>query len=249
MSKVPVLELRGVHAHYGPVHALKGVSLEVHPGEVVALLGANGAGKSTTLRTVMGLLRSSTGDIHLEGRSIVGLEPHRVVTRGIVMVPEGRHIFPNLTVRENLVMGGYSRRDREELEGSRRRVFDLFPILEQRQQQAASSLSGGEQQMLAISRALMASPRLLLLDEPSLGLAPLLVRSIFRVIKELAEQRVTILLVEQNVRQALRVADRAYVLEVGRLVHEWTREELMQEEASHGEFAGKRQPCSVRGRP
>jgi branched-chain amino acid transport system ATP-binding protein len=237
----PLLEVRDLHAHYGHVHALRGVSLQVRTGEIVALLGANGAGKTTTLRTIMGLLRPTSGEVVLEGRSIVRLEPHQVVAKGVVMVPEGRRVFPNLTVEENLRMGGYTLTDRPTLLANLRTVYELFPVLAERRGQLGSSLSGGEQQMLALGRALMVSPKLLLLDEPSLGLAPLVVRSIFRVVRELAGRGVTILLVEQNVRQALRVADRAYLLEVGRLAHEGTSAELMEEASIRKAYLGVQQ--------
>jgi branched-chain amino acid transport system ATP-binding protein len=235
-----LLELDEVHAHYGRVHAVKGVSLQVRPGEIVALLGANGAGKTTTLRTIMGLLRPTEGDVRLEGRSIVGLRPYQVVARRVAMTPEGRRIFPNLTVEENLKMGSYVVQDRASALESLATVYELFAALEPRRGQLGTSLSGGEQQMLAIGRALMASPRLLLLDEPSLGLAPLVTRSIFSTITELAGRGVTVLLVEQNVRQALRIADRAYVLEVGRLAHEGTSDELSEESSIRQAYLGIR---------
>ncbi len=235
-----LLELEDVHASYGRVYALKGVSLQVRTGEIVALLGANGAGKTTTLRTIMGMLRPRGGDVRVEGRSVVGLPPHEIVAQGVAMIPEGRRIFPNLTVDENLRMGGYLVRDRAslaELEGS---VFELFPALEPRRTQLGSSLSGGEQQMLAIGRALMGSPRLLLLDEPSLGLAPQLARNIFQAVTDLASRGVTVLLVEQNVRQALRIADRGYVLNVGRLAHEGTSADLREDPAVRRAYLGGR---------
>jgi branched-chain amino acid transport system ATP-binding protein len=236
-----LLELEDVHAYYGRVHAVKGVNLQVRPGEIVALLGANGAGKTTTLRTIMGLLRPAQGEVMLEGRSIVGLRPYQVVARRVAMTPEGRRIFPNLTVEENLKMGSYVIRDPASALESLSTVYELFPALEPRRGQLGTNLSGGEQQMLAIGRALMADPRLLLLDEPSLGLAPLVARSIFATITELAGRGVTILLVEQNVRQALRIADRAYVLEVGRLAHQGTSAELREEGSIRRAYLGGRQ--------
>ncbi|HXF57987.1 MAG TPA: ABC transporter ATP-binding protein [Actinomycetota bacterium] len=242
MTAQPLLDVRDLHAHYGHVHALRGLTLQVKAGEIVALLGANGAGKTTTLRAVMGLLRPTSGDIRLDGQSIVGLQPHQVVARGVVMVPEGRRVFPNLSVEENLRMGGYTLTDRATLQANLDTVYGLFPVLAERRRQLGSSLSGGEQQMLALGRALMVSPRLLLLDEPSLGLAPLVVRSIFRVVQELAGRGVTILLVEQNVRQALRVADRAYLLEVGRLVHAGASAELMEEALIRKAYLGVQRP-------
>ena len=210
-----LLELEDVHVHYGAVHALKGVSIGVDEGQIVTLVGANGAGKSTTLRAVSGLLRPSRGVIHFQGRPIHGRPAHEIVKLGISHVPEGRIVFANLSVSENLDLGAYLRKDRAGIAEDRRRVFTLFPRLEERKRQASGTLSGGEQQMLAIGRALMARPRVLLMDEPSLGLAPLLVREIFAVIGEIRSQGTTIVLVEQNARMALACGDRGYVLETG----------------------------------
>ncbi|WP_239312526.1 MULTISPECIES: ABC transporter ATP-binding protein [unclassified Frankia] len=210
------LELTGVEVRYGSVTALRGVSLRVETGEVVALLGANGAGKTTTLRTVSGLLRPASGEVSLDGERLSGLPAHEIVARGVSHVPEGRGVFPVMSVQENLLMGAY--RDRRWVRGDIDRVFTMFPRLAERRGQAAGSLSGGEQQMLAIGRALMARPRVLLLDEPSMGLAPLVVATIFAVISEINSTGVSMLLVEQNVHQALTVADRGYVLETGRMV-------------------------------
>ena len=210
-----LLELDGTHVHYGAIHALKGVSISVDEGRIVTLVGANGAGKSTTLRAISGLMRPSSGAIRFRGRSIVGIRAHEVVKLGISHVPEGRIVFANLTVRENLDLGAYLRRDRAGIAGDMKRIFRLFPRLEERSRQSAGTLSGGEQQMLAIGRALMARPSLLLMDEPSLGLAPLLVREIFSVIAEIRAQGTTIVLVEQNARMALALADTGYVLETG----------------------------------
>jgi branched-chain amino acid transport system ATP-binding protein len=213
-----MLELRDLHVHYGAIHALHGVSLRVEQGQIVTLIGSNGAGKTTTLRTISGLLRPSSGDVLYEGRSIAGIPPHEIVRLGIAMAPEGRGIFPNLTVEENLDMGAYARRDKAAIASDRERALTLFPRIRERLRQAAGTLSGGEQQMLAIARALMARPRLLLLDEPSLGLAPQIVQTIFKIVREINAGGTTILLVEQNAHMALEVAHYAYVLEVGRVV-------------------------------
>jgi branched-chain amino acid transport system ATP-binding protein len=212
-----VLRLEGLHVYYGEIHALKGVSLEVEKGEIVTLLGNNGAGKTTTLKTISGLLAPRLGSVELEGRALTGVPPHDVVGRGIGHVPEGRRIFNRLTVRENLMMGAFLRNDGG-IEADLERVFTLFPRLRERIAQVAGTLSGGEQQMLAIGRALMARPRLLLLDEPSMGLAPVLVEQIFETIGEVNRQGTTILLVEQNAAMALSIAHRGYVLETGSIV-------------------------------
>ena len=213
----PLLTVNELEAYYGRVCALHSVSLEVAEGSVAALLGANGAGKTTTLRVISGLLRPTRGSVEFDGKRIDGSNPDRLVRAGIVQVPEGRQIFADLTVRENLLLGGYARRDGGSARESQR-VFDYFPRLGERLQQRAGTLSGGEQQMLAIGRALMARPRLLLLDEPSLGLAPLLVKEIFRVIGDIRAAGTTVLLVEQNAHMALRIADHAYLLETGRVI-------------------------------
>ena len=214
----PLLTVHELEAYYGRVCALHSVSLEVDEGSVVALLGANGAGKTTTLRVISGLLRPTRGSVEFDGKRIDGFGPDRLVRAGIVQVPEGRQIFADLTVRENLLLGGYARRDGGSARRESQRVFDYFPRLGERLRQLAGTLSGGEQQMLAIGRALMARPRLLLLDEPSLGLAPLLVKEIFRVIGDIRAAGTTVLLVEQNAHMALSVADHAYVLETGRVI-------------------------------
>jgi len=222
-----LLEVENLSVHYGAIRALKGISFRVAAAEVVALIGANGAGKSTALRTLSGLICPSGGSIRLAGREIGGLPAHEVVRAGIAHVPEGRAIFTNLTVRENLELAGYVRgRDRAALEKARERVFRLFPRLKERLNQPGATLSGGEQQMLAFARALMTGGRLLLMDEPSMGLAPVLVEDIFEVIREVKAEGATILLVEQNAYQALGVADRAYVLETGQIALEGPAEEL-----------------------
>ncbi|MER3417850.1 MAG: ABC transporter ATP-binding protein [Chloroflexota bacterium] len=213
-----ILELRDVHAYYGNIHALKGISLTVEPGEIVTLIGSNGAGKSTTLKTISGLLRPRHGEILFQGERIDGLRPDQVVGHGICQSPEGRRVFPRMTVQENLEMGAFQRRRGPELDSDFERVFTLFPRLRERRSQKAGTLSGGEQQMLAIGRALMARPKVLLLDEPSMGLAPILVEQIFGIIGEINSQGTTILLVEQNALQALSVAHRGYVLQTGAIV-------------------------------
>jgi len=219
VSVTSLLSVTGVETSYGPVRAVQGVSFSVDRGKVVAVLGANGAGKTTLMRTISGTLVCSAGEVHLDGRAIQGFDPDRIVTLGLSHVPEGRQVFPHLTVSENLRMGAYIRTDPDGVETDLAAVFDYFPVLRERQAQRAGLLSGGEQQMLALSRALMARPRMLLLDEPSLGLSPRLVKEIFRIVKRInAERDVTILLVEQNAAMALDVSDEAHVLENGRIV-------------------------------
>ena len=213
-----MLQIEGLDVHYGAVQALHGVSLRVDEGEVVTLIGSNGAGKSTTLRAISGMLRPSKGSIVFDGKPIEGLAPHIIVSRGIAHSPEGRGVFSNLTVQENLEIGAFTRSDKAGIASDMERVFGLFPRLLERRTQLSGTLSGGEQQMLAIGRALLAKPRLLLLDEPSLGLAPQIVGTIFRIIREINRSGTTILLVEQNANKALEVAHRGYVLEVGRVV-------------------------------
>ena len=210
-----MLEIKDLHVHYGAIHALHGISVSVQQGQIVTLIGSNGAGKSTTLRTISGLLRPSGGSILFEGKPIAGRRPHEIVRLGIAQAPEGRGIFANLTVDENLDMGAFARRDHDQVKKDRERALELFPRIRERLKQNAGTLSGGEQQMLAIARALMARPRLLLLDEPSLGLAPQIVQTIFKIIREINAGGTTILLVEQNAHMALEVAHHGYVLEVG----------------------------------
>jgi branched-chain amino acid transport system ATP-binding protein len=212
----PLLEVRDIHVFYGNIEALKGVSLEIHEGEIVTLIGANGAGKTTTLNAISGLLRARSGSITYAGRDLSGVPAYEVVTQGLSQSPEGRKIFPRMSVRENLEMGAFSRPG-QDLKADFDRVFDLFPVLRERESQPGGTLSGGEQQMLAMGRALMAGPKLLMLDEPSMGLAPMLVEKIFDIVKEINAQGTTILLVEQNAHVALEISHRGYVLESGRV--------------------------------
>jgi branched-chain amino acid transport system ATP-binding protein len=223
-----ILSIENVHTFYGNIHALKGLSLELEKGEIVTLIGANGAGKTTTLRTISGLLRPREGRVLFEGEDLITVKPHEVVNRGVSMVPEGRGIFARLTVTENLEMGAFSRQDKTEIAGSMERVFTLFPRLKERRHQVGGTLSGGEQQMLATGRALMARPRLILMDEPSMGLAPVLVELIFETIQEINREGVSILLVEQNALMALTIAHRGYVLQTGEIVLSDTAENLKQ---------------------
>ena len=235
-----LLEVENLNTYYGHVHALKGISLTVDEGEIVTLIGANGAGKSTTLRTISGLLRPREGRVVFQGQELNNVPAHEIVYRGISQAPEGRAVFTTLSTNENLNMGAYSLGgDKEAIEENRRRVFKLFPRLEERKNQIAGTLSGGEQQMLAIGRALMARPKLLMLDEPSLGLAPMLVKAIFQTIREINEQGVTILLVEQNARAALKLANKGYVLETGNIVLEGTAKELMGDERVRKAYLGE----------
>ncbi|MFA5621404.1 MAG: ABC transporter ATP-binding protein [Thermovirgaceae bacterium] len=222
-----MLRVKELHVHYGGIHAIKGISLEVPRGGVVTLIGANGAGKSSTLRAIAGIVKKSSGSIELEGREISGLAPEDIVKSGIMMAPEGRKILPHLTVLENLMLGAFSRSDPEGIEKDLAWVYELFPRLKERAWQKGGTLSGGEQQMLAVGRALMGSPGLLMLDEPSLGLAPILVRDVFDIIQTINNEGKTVLLVEQNAYAALKIADTAYVLEVGRIVLSGTGKELL----------------------
>jgi branched-chain amino acid transport system ATP-binding protein len=232
------LEVSSLHAGYGPTEVLKGVSITVNDGEIVAILGANGAGKSTTLMTICGVNHCRSGRIMFDGAQIQDTPPHEIVRRGISQVPEGRRIFARLTVRENLEMGAFQRHDGHGINTDLERVFSSFPILKERQDQLGGTLSGGEQQMLAISRALMARPKLLLLDEPSLGLAPMFVTKIFDIIRQINQQGTTILLVEQNANMALHVAHRGYVLETGRIVLHDTAKNLMNNEQVKKSYLG-----------
>ena len=232
-----LLKVDGIHVYYGSIHAIKGVSFEVNEGEIVTLIGANGAGKSTTLNTVAGLLKPRAGSISFEGRDITGMSASKVVSLGMALCPEGRRVFQQMTVKENLEMGGYSRQP-QEIPASLENVFSRFPRLKEREKQIAGTLSGGEQQMLAMGRALMSKPKLLMLDEPSMGLAPILVEQIFDIVKELNEAGSTILLVEQNAGKALAISDRTYVLETGQIVLSGTGAELASSEEVRKAYLG-----------
>ena len=221
-----MLEVENIHSYYGNIHALKGVSLTVDKGEIVTLIGGNGAGKTTTLRTITGIMKPLDGKVHLEGEDLAPFKPHEIVYKGVAMVPEGRRIFGRLTVAENLDMGAYTRNSEKDIESDLERVFKLFPRLKERRTQVAGTLSGGEQQMLATGRALMARPRILLMDEPSMGLAPVLVELIFDTIQQINKEGVTILLVEQNALMALAIAHRGYVMQTGEIVISDTAENL-----------------------
>lgn len=233
-----MLTVDNIDVFYGAIHAIKGISLSVRQGDITTLIGSNGAGKSTTLHTISGLLKPKNGNISFENEDITGMAPHKIVGKGLVQVPEGRHVFANMTVAENLEMGAYLRKDKEGINQDLASVFARFPRLLERKDQVAGTLSGGEQQMLAMGRALMSRPRLLLLDEPSMGLAPLLVQEIFNIIKEIKETGTTILLVEQNAKMALSIADKAYVLETGRISLEGTGKELLHSEAVQKAYLG-----------
>lgn len=233
-----MLEVKDINVYYGAIHALKGVSLTVADGELVSLIGANGAGKTTTLRTISGLLHAATGSVTLDGVDLQKAAPNKIISLGLAHVPEGRHVFARMTVEENLRMGAYSIRDQKKIAANMEMVYNHFPRLRERRRQFAGTLSGGEQQMLAMGRALMSRPRLLMLDEPSMGLAPILVEQVFDIIRELHEAGTTILLVEQNARMALSIADRGYVLETGSVVLEGTGAELMQSDAVKKAYLG-----------
>jgi branched-chain amino acid transport system ATP-binding protein len=233
-----MLDVRDIHTYYGNIHALKGISLTVEQGEIVTLIGSNGAGKTTTLRSICGLQKPRQGNILLEGEDISALKAHEVVSKGVAMVPEGRGIFARLTVSENLDLGAYTRSDRAGIQQDLERVYKIFPRLKERQRQVAGTLSGGEQQMLATGRALMAHPRLLLMDEPSMGLAPVLVEAIFDVIKAINQEGTTILLVEQNALMALSIAQRGYVIQTGQIVLQDTAANLKNNEMVQKAYLG-----------
>ncbi len=232
-----VLKVENLHVYYGSIHAIKGVSFEVGEGEIVTLIGANGAGKSTTLNTVGGLLKPRDGIVEFEGKSILGVAPHKVVSEGMALCPEGRRVFAQLSVKENLEMGAYTR-PASEIPETLEMVYEHFPRLKERQGQMAGTLSGGEQQMLAMGRALMSKPKLMMLDEPSMGLAPILVDQIFEIIEALNKAGTTILLVEQNAQMALSIADRAYVLETGRIVNTGTGKDLLNDDSVKKAYLG-----------
>ena len=233
-----MLKVDNIDVYYGAIHAIKGISIEVPKGEIVTLVGSNGAGKSTTLRTISGLMKPKNGTILFEDKNIVGVPAHKIVGMGLCQVPEGRHVFANTSVMENLELGAYLRNDKDGIARDLEDVFKKFPRLLERKDQISGTLSGGEQQMLAMGRALMSRPRLLLLDEPSMGLAPLLVKEIFNIIKEINESGTTVLLVEQNANMALSIADKAYVLETGRIALAGTAQELASSEAVRKAYLG-----------
>lgn len=233
-----MLELKNVNVSYGAIHAIQDVSLTVPDGEIVSLIGANGAGKTTILHTITGLTKASSGSIVYDGNDLIKTEPSMIVTLGMAHVPEGRHIFPQMTVIENLEMGAFSCKDKRGINGSINDVFERFPRLKERKRQLAGTLSGGEQQMLAVGRALMSNPKILLMDEPSMGLSPLLVKEIFQIIKEVHEQGITVLLVEQNAKMALSIADRAYVLETGHITMSGDAKELLNDEKVKKAYLG-----------
>lgn len=233
-----MLEVKDLEVYYGAIHAVKGISLRVEDGQIVTLIGSNGAGKSTTLHTISGLIKPRSGNILFDGTDITGTPAHKIVASGLVQVPEGRHVFANMSVMENLDMGAYLRKDKDGIEKDKKKVFELFPRLFERKNQLSGTLSGGEQQMLAMGRALMERPRVLLLDEPSMGLAPLLVKEIFSIIKTINEEGATVLLVEQNANMALSIADYAYVLETGRITLSGPAADLSASEAVRKAYLG-----------
>ena len=234
-----MLEIKDLSVYYGVIQALKGISFEVNEGEVIALIGANGAGKTTTLHTVSGLIAPKSGSVIFEGQDITKAPAHKIVSMGMAHVPEGRRVFASLSVLQNLRLGAYTRNDKEEIEESLRKVYKRFPRLEERKNQPAGTLSGGEQQMLAMGRALMSNPRIILMDEPSMGLSPILVNEIFDIIKEVSAGGTTVLLVEQNAKKALSIADRGYVLETGRIVLEGKAQELLNNKSVQSAYLGE----------
>jgi len=240
-----VLKIENLTVCYGGIEALKGISLEVPEGSIVTLIGANGAGKSTTLRSIMGLVKVKSGKITYQGEDITGLKTSEIVARGITLVPEGRRVFPNLTVLENLMIGAYLRNNKEEIKKDLAWVYELFPRLKERSWQLAGTLSGGEQQMLAVGRALMSRPKILMMDEPSLGLAPMIVKNIFSIIQQIHDNGVTILLIEQNANAALHIADWGYVLETGKIVLSGRGKDLLENEDVKAAYLGKKRRASA----
>ena len=233
-----MLEIRNLNVHYGGIHALRGINLEVDDGKIISLIGANGAGKSTTLKSVMGLVPKSAGSVVWNGRDITRLETKEIVKAGIALCPEGRKVFPDLTVAENLTIGAYLRKDKEEIKKDRDWVYELFPRMKEREWQLAGTLSGGEQQMLAVGRALMTKPKLLMLDEPSLGLAPLVIKDIFSIIRQIKEAGVNVLLIEQNAKAALEISDFAYVMETGTITMSGPGRELLSDDRVKKAYLG-----------
>lgn len=234
-----MLEVKNLEVHYGVIRALKGISFEVNQGEVIALIGANGAGKTTTLQTITGMLKPTSGEIVFEGQDIAKIPGHKIVSMGMAHVPEGRRVFAELSVYENLRMGAYTRKDKKEIEDSLQRVYKSFPRLEERKNQLAGTLSGGEQQMLAMGRALMSKPSIILMDEPSMGLSPIFVEEIFNIIREISASGTTVLLVEQNAKKALAIADRAYVLETGNIVLSGDAKDMMNNDSIKKAYLGE----------
>ena len=234
-----MLEIRNLSVHYGGIHALQGIDIDVEEGRIVTLIGANGAGKSTTLRSIVGLVKTSGGSVVWNGKALTGLATKDIVSQGIVLVPEGRRIFPNLTVEENLQLGAYARNDKAGIALDKEKVFVLFPRLKERIRQKGGTLSGGEQQMLAVARALMTKPKLLMMDEPSLGLAPLVVKMIFEIIRAINKEGTTVLLIEQNAKAALEVADHGYVLETGRIILQGKGKELLADDRVRKAYLGE----------
>jgi len=234
-----MLEIRGLSVHYSGIHALQGIDIDVPEGKIVTLIGANGAGKSTTLRSIVGLVKTSGGKVVWNGDTLTGMATKDIVSKGLVLVPEGRRIFPNLTVEENLMLGAYSRSDKAGIAADEEKVFALFPRLKERVRQKGGTLSGGEQQMLAVARALMTKPKLLMMDEPSLGLAPLVVKMIFDIIRAINKEGTTVLLIEQNAKAALEIADYGYVLETGRIILEGKGRELLADDRVRKAYLGE----------
>ena len=232
-----ILEVKNLSVSYGGIEAIKDISLEVEQGSIVTLIGSNGAGKSSTLRTIAGIVRAKSGEVLFEGENLLGLSPDQIVKRGVTLVPEGRHVFPNLTVAENLRVGAYLRKD--DISGDLEHIYELFPRLKERSWQLAGTLSGGEQQMLAVGRAMMARPKLIMMDEPSLGLAPLIVQGIFDIIRTINKSGITVLLIEQNANMALKVADYAYVMQTGEITLTGTGAELLENEEVKEAYLGK----------